>query len=118
MVSKGKNKKAEKALCWLRGWVATKTVQTEYLELIHYNKVSGINNDNKSGNFFKKLNAFKDPSVYGPLRLVLIIFFISNTLCLSPARSFITKIFENVGIPKNNHSIILVRIIYFIVSLI
>lgn len=108
MVSKGKNKQAEKALCWLRGWVEPKTIQTEYLELIHYNEVSGINNDSTRGNFFKKLSSFKDPSIYGPLRLVMIIFFIANIVCFSPGRSFIIEIFENAEI-LNNHSLILVR---------
>jgi SP family facilitated glucose transporter-like MFS transporter 8 len=111
LVSVGKNKKAEKSLCWLRGWVEPKKIQTEYLELIHYNEVSGINNDSKSASFFKKLAELKNPSVYGPLKLVMIIFFISNIICLSPGRSFINEIFHKVGI-LNNHSLILVRKLY------
>lgn len=70
--------------------------------------MSGINTDSKSGNFFKKLAELKNPSVYGPLKLVMIIFFISNIICLSPGRSFINEIFNKVGI-LNNHSLILVR---------
>ncbi|CAI6374203.1 unnamed protein product [Macrosiphum euphorbiae] len=41
LVSKAKNEKAEKALCWLRGWVEPEIVKTEPLELIRCNEVSG-----------------------------------------------------------------------------
>lgn len=108
LVSQGKPEKAEKALCWLRGWVEPEAVKTEHLELIHYNEVSGTKNDGSESKFFTKLAQFKSPSVYRPLRLVTIVFFISHIMGFFPARAFITKILNEVGVSENQ-DLLLVR---------
>ncbi|CAI6345707.1 unnamed protein product [Macrosiphum euphorbiae] len=101
LIAKGKNGKAKKALCWLRGWVKTNVVKTEYLELVRYNEISGT--QQSTG----KLTQFKDPSVYRPLRLMIFYFLISIIMSSMPWRTFISKIMTEVGI-LNNQSLLLV----------
>lgn len=104
-MSQGKTKKAEQALCWLRGWVEPEKVKDEFLELVHYNEVSGTlggkakvsGNDGNEG-FASKLAYFMEPSVYRPLRLMMIYFFISYVSSIFPTRPFITKIMEKVDL--------------------
>lgn len=101
LVNKGKYEKAEKALCWLRGWVKPETIKAEHLELIHYNDVSGTQGgkvDINDKTVLSKLSQFKDPSVYKPLRLIMIYFFISDILSCVPWRQFLNKIMTDVGI--------------------
>jgi len=106
LVAKGKNKKAEMALCWLRGWVKPEAVKPEFLELIHYNEVSGTKvekiNDDSDG-LLSKLAHFKDPSVYKPLKLLMIYFFISFISSIFPTRPFMTKIMSTVDLTENQN---------------
>lgn len=103
MVAKGKTEKAEEALCWLRGWVDPETVKHEFLDLVRYNEVSGFRGaktDTNAGdeNFLSKLAQFKDPSVYRPLKLMMIFFFIAYISSIFHTRPFITKIMSEVDI--------------------
>lgn len=120
LVAKGKIDKAEKALCWLRGWVEPETVKTEHLELVRYNKVSGIRSfadegdchhldANYDNGLISRLAQLKNPSVYRPLRLVMAFFFFSNIVSLLPTKPFFTKIMTEIGI-KDNQSLLMVRI--------
>jgi hypothetical protein len=38
LLSKGRTKDAEKALCWLRGWVKPAAVKEEFSQLVRYNE--------------------------------------------------------------------------------
>lgn len=110
LVSKGENEKAEKALCWLRGWVKPEVVKMEYLELVRYNEVSGtqrLARDANHKNLFSKLAQFKEPSVYRPLRLIIFYFFTSIIMGSIPWKPFIGKIMTEVGL-LNNQSLLLV----------
>eukprot|EP00102_Acyrthosiphon_pisum_P015845 XP_008186584.1 PREDICTED: facilitated trehalose transporter Tret1 isoform X2 [Acyrthosiphon pisum] len=102
LVAKGKNGKAKKALCWLRGWVKPNVVKKEYLELVRYNEISAGTQQTTG-----KLAQFKDPSVYRPLRLIIFYFFISIIINGMPWRTFISKIMTEVGI-SNNQNLLLV----------
>lgn len=111
LVSKGKNEKAEKSLCWLRGWVEPEEIRGEHLELIRYNKVSGnqghgVDNIN-DGRLFIKTAQLKDPLVYKPLILIMIFFFVSAIVSSMPCRPFLSKIMTEVGI-LNNQNLLLV----------
>lgn len=113
MIAKGKTEKAERAMCWLRGWVDSETIRSEFFELIHYNEISG-SKDNKDDiedkRIFTKLLLLKNPSVYRPLRLMLIVFFISYISSIFPTRPFITKIMREVGLSNNqNESLVRFR---------
>jgi len=107
LIAKGRNDKAKKAMCWLRGWVEPEKINPEFLELVHYNEVSGTQggkidtDDNKR--FLSNLAQFKNPAVYRPLRLMLIIFFVSFVVSIYPTRPFITKIMKEVGLFDNQN---------------
>ncbi|XP_026823244.1 facilitated trehalose transporter Tret1-like [Rhopalosiphum maidis] len=110
LIAKGKNEKAKKALCWLRGWVNPEIVKTEYLELIRYNELSGIRNDKVNieyDSLSSKLSQLKDPSVYRPLGLVMIVFFISYIVCLLPCKPYFSQILNQVDL-SNDQSLLLV----------
>ncbi|CAI6342765.1 unnamed protein product [Macrosiphum euphorbiae] len=105
LIAKGKNDKAEKAICWLRGWVDPEIVKPELITLFHYIEVSGtIGNEgsnfraNDDNSLLSKLALFKEPSVYKPLKLILIYFFTSYSVNLSPGKPFIGKIMTEVGL--------------------
>jgi len=112
LVSKGKNEKAKKALCWLRGWEEPEIVKTEHLELIRYNEISGTRSrtaDINHSNLLSKLAAFKDPSVYRPFILIMFYFLVSDIVSSVPWRPYTSKIMTEVGI-VNNQSLLLVNI--------
>ncbi|KAF0773728.1 facilitated trehalose transporter Tret1-like [Aphis craccivora] len=114
LIAKGKHEKAEKAICWLRGWVDSETVKPELSNLLHYNNVSGtigtqdsnvVTNDSK--NLLSKLAQFKEPSVYRPMKLIIIFFFTSYIVNLTPGKPFIGKIMTEVGL-RDHQSICLI----------
>lgn len=114
LIAKGKHEKAEKAICWLRGWVDSETVKPELSNLLHYNNVSGtietrdsnvVTND--SNNLLSKLAQFKEPSVYRPMKLIMIYFFTSYIVNLTLGKPFIGKIMTEVGL-RDYQSICLV----------
>lgn len=117
LVARGKNEKAEKALCWLRGWVEPEAIKPEFLELIHYNEVSGTLGDKKvveRKGFFSVLDQFKNPAVYKPMKLINIYFAISYIVSMFPTRPFITNIMKEVGLSANqNESLVRVTFLFF-----
>lgn len=81
-------------------------IKPEFLELVHYNQVSGtqggkIEIDDKK--LFSNLDQFKNPAVYRPLKLMLIIFFIAFIVSLFPTRPFITKIMKEIDLSDNQN---------------
>ncbi|XP_025205280.1 facilitated trehalose transporter Tret1-like [Melanaphis sacchari] len=100
LIANGKYEKAKEALCWLRGWVDPEMVNIEHLELIQYNQMSGVRNgeNNIKKSLFSKIAQHKDPSVYKPLGLVMVIFFISYVVCLLPCKPYFTQIMNEVGL--------------------
>jgi len=107
LIAKGRNEKAEEAMCWLRGWVEPEKIKPEFLEMIHYNEVSGtqggckIDTDDKK--LFSNLTQFKNPAVYRPLRLIMMFFFISFVVSIFPTRPFITKIMKEIDLFNNQN---------------
>lgn len=100
-------------MCWLRGWVKPETIKPEFLELIHYNEVSGSKGDKDNTDdqrILSKLSQLKNPSVYRPLRLMMVVFFISYISSIFPTRPFITKIMKEVDLLNNqNESLVRIR---------
>lgn len=104
---------AIKSLCWLRGWTKPEAIKVEHFELVQYNQVSGAKGESDAtGNktFISKLREFKDPAVYRPLRLVMIFFFISNIVSMSPCKPYYSKIMTEVGISADDIQLLLVPI--------
>lgn len=111
MVAKNKNEKAEKALCWLRGWVEPEIIKAEHLELVRYNEVSGTQNgwvNTTNNRLFSKLAQFKDASVYRPLRLAMIYFIVSDIVSIIPCRPFLSTVMVKVDL-LNNQNLLFVR---------
>ncbi|KAF0763767.1 facilitated trehalose transporter Tret1-like [Aphis craccivora] len=110
LIANGKNEKAKKALCWLRGWVNPEIINAEHHELVRYNEVSGTRIgkvDVELDSLSSKLAQLKDPSVYRPLRLVMIVFFISYIICLLPCKPYFSQIMNQVDL-SNDQSLLLV----------
>jgi Sugar (and other) transporter. len=42
LLSRGRYKDAENALCWLRGWVTPEVVKEEFMQLVEYNNNTNI----------------------------------------------------------------------------
>lgn len=86
------------------------TIKSEHNELVHYNEVSGNNEiDDKSS----KLAQFMNPSVYRPLRLVMTYFFISDIVSMLPCRAYLSRLMADVGIEKDSHDLLLVKILRY-----
>lgn len=64
-----------------------------------------VTNDKK--NLLSKLAQFKEPSVYRPMKLIMIFFFTSYIINLTPGKPFIGKIMTEVGL-RDHQSICLV----------
>lgn len=106
LIANGKNEEAKKSLCWLRGWVKPEIIKTEYLELIRYNEVSGIRYgkvDIGKNSLSLKLAQITKPSVYRPLRLVMIVFFISYIVCLLHCKPYFSQIMNKVGLSDDQN---------------
>jgi len=104
-------------MCWLRGWVDPEAVKHELNTLYHYIEVSGTIgtegskfNANDDNGLLSKLALFKEPSVYEPLKLLMIYFFTSYVINLTPGKPFIGKIMTEVGL-LDYQSIYLVQIL-------
>lgn len=115
LLAKGENVKAEKAMRWLRGWTEPKTIEREFLDLVHYNKITESQDKNVHGvqtndqkSLCKKLAELKDPSVYKPLKLMMIYFFVSYLVSIFPVRPYITNLLADVDL-SHNQNVFMVR---------
>ncbi|XP_075210274.1 uncharacterized protein LOC142317603 [Lycorma delicatula] len=127
LVTQNRISDAEKALCWLRGWVHPIKVREEFLLLLEYIKSpeskemesiteSKKNNNttdnetkkNKKGGIISKLRVLTKPSVYRPLWMILIYFFISNSVSLSGIRPFLVYIFKLIGMPMDPNWVLVI----------
>jgi len=106
-MARGQNEKAEQALCWLRGWATPETVKHEFLELVRYNETSGCRGTKTDAagdpGVFAKLARFRDPSVYRPLRLMMVFFFVAYVGSIFHTRPFVTKMMDEVDIVDNQN---------------
>lgn len=118
LIAKGKNEKAIQSLRWLRGWTKPEAIEAEHLELVQYNRVSGTKGESDATSnktFISKLKEFKEPGVYKPLRLVMIIFFIAHIVAMSPGKPYFGRIMAEVGIPQNDIQLLMVLILIVVV---
>lgn len=101
---------------WLRGWTDSKTVELELLDLVHYNKltesqgkhVHGVPTTDDHKSLFAKFAELKDPSVYKPMKLMMIYFFVSYVVSIFPVRPYITKMLADVDL-SHNMNVFMVR---------
>lgn len=131
LVYKGKVKKAERALCWLRGWVSSQQVQKEMSALISHIEEKGkirivstsdgeyklvplddVKDAEKQQTVEHKSGAMQNmryllrPEVQRPLRLVLVYFFCSHCAALMGMRPFFIQIFDDLRMPISSNWIV------------
>ncbi|XP_075215690.1 facilitated trehalose transporter Tret1-like isoform X2 [Lycorma delicatula] len=115
LITKNRTSEAEKALCWLRGWVNPTKVREEFLAMQEHTKLSSTKkneNDTRPSNnketiiyekhgIIKKIKVLTKPGVYRPLRMLMICFMISDSVSLRSIRPFLINIFKLIGTPLN-----------------
>ncbi|KAJ9574449.1 hypothetical protein L9F63_008375 [Diploptera punctata] len=107
LLSKGRVKEAEKALCWLRGWVPPSAVKKELDELIKYseNNKNSKNSQNKDGRCgcLNKARLIIEPQTLRPLFLVIMFFFFQHWSGMSAMRPYMVQVFDEFGVPVDAH---------------
>ncbi|KAL2727537.1 facilitated trehalose transporter Tret1-like isoform X1 [Vespula maculifrons] len=99
-LAKGRTKEAERALCWLRGWVSPAHVKTEFIGLcdIVMKPVETTSEKEKLWKFYKK------KTCYVPFILVTIAFFIGAFGGTSILQTFAVVIFEEMSAPIDKYT--------------
>ncbi|KAJ4438370.1 hypothetical protein ANN_14312 [Periplaneta americana] len=108
LLSRGRLSEAEKALCWLRGWVAPGAIKKEFDELVVYSdNVKKLKKDeaatSKQNIFRRKLRELRKPQTLRPLMLVIMFFFFQHWSGFSGMRPYMVKVFEEYGLPLDAH---------------
>uniref|UniRef100_A0A1B6E8P1 Major facilitator superfamily (MFS) profile domain-containing protein n=1 Tax=Clastoptera arizonana TaxID=38151 RepID=A0A1B6E8P1_9HEMI len=122
LVYKGRISDAERALCWLRGWVSPGHVSKELSSLVQHMDKSkkprivkssdseyrqvpteeteqNKHHKKKSSEALQNFRYFLQPATQRPLRLILIYFFCSHCASLIGIRPFLVKIFNSMNLP-------------------
>ncbi|XP_046672094.1 facilitated trehalose transporter Tret1-like [Homalodisca vitripennis] len=119
LVYKGRVSDAERALCWLRGWVAPIHVSKELSSLVahvdqrnvrivkakdqDYHQVPSHDIGNqkraKRSETMQNIHYFLQPATQRPLKLILIYFFCSHCASLIGVRPFLVQIFDSLHFP-------------------
>lgn len=119
LLSRCRFEEAEKALCWLRGWVPPSAVKKEFDELVLYseniNKTkhapqtsaeNGVAHSTttvtfRKGVFWRKIKELLKPQTRRPLALVLMFFFFQHCSGLTAMRPYMIQIFGEMELPVN-----------------
>nr|XP_014290513.2 facilitated trehalose transporter Tret1-like [Halyomorpha halys] len=121
LMSRGRHKDAENALCWLRGWVSPEHVKKEFDELSRYTeatklrKTNGVVNPAFTGDdgtvvqqpekefeeltMKEKIKDFVRPSMLKPLGLIVGYFFFSNFTGITATRPYMVLIARDYNMP-------------------
>lgn len=120
LLSRGRTEDAQRALCWLRGWVAPSVVQTEFDEMVSYAEASKRlwlrDADSKEGDVsvgtqccgrewpvVDRLRALFRPETFRPLLLVIAFFFFFHSSGMSGVRPYMVHVIEEFGLPIDTH---------------
>ncbi|XP_075215646.1 trehalose transporter 1-like protein [Lycorma delicatula] len=125
---------AERALCWLRGWVHPSKVRKEFLALQEYimssdkksedieasnqerdNYLNGRKNHEKCG-IFNKLKVLAQANVYRPLRMIMIYMTISYSVSLWGVRQYLIYIFQVIGMPLDPNWVMVITVSWQIIG--
>ncbi|KAI4501298.1 hypothetical protein M0802_003671 [Mischocyttarus mexicanus] len=100
LAAKGRTKEAERALCWLRGWVNPIHVKTEFIGLCDIiNKPVDATSEKE-----KLWKSYKKKTCYAPFILVTIAFFIGAFGGTSILQTFAVVIFEEMSAPIDKYT--------------
>ncbi|RZF41696.1 hypothetical protein LSTR_LSTR011631 [Laodelphax striatellus] len=112
LICVGRTAEAEQALCWLRGWVHPAYVRKEFLSMLKHLNLPCAQELEKMTNlphrFMDNLLILTRPSIYKPFTLIIIYFFVSNSISLLGMKPFLVKIFIDVGMPISEHWVLVV----------
>lgn len=115
LLSRRRFEEAEKALCWLRGWVPPSAVKKEFDELMLYSEnmkktkhalhsvaENGVTQETskkitfRESVFWRKLSELLKPQTLRPLSLVLMFFFFQNTSGFTAIRPYMVELFQEL----------------------
>ncbi|CAH1394917.1 unnamed protein product [Nezara viridula] len=121
LMSRGRLKEAENALCWLRGWVTPEHVKKEFDELTRYTertklrKIKGVVNPAFTGDddtvgqqtekefeeltMKEKIKDFLRPSMLKPLGLIVGFFVFANFTGITATRPYMVLIARDYNMP-------------------
>ncbi|XP_054265636.1 facilitated trehalose transporter Tret1-like [Macrosteles quadrilineatus] len=128
LVYKGRIAEAERALCWLRGWVDPSHVSKELSSLVahldrrkvtivkasqpNYHQVPsqdvGDKKQKNKSEAMQNLHHFLQPATQRPLKLILIYFFCSHCASLIGIRPFLVQIFDKLQMPIDSKWVVVV----------
>lgn len=102
-LSKNRTDEAEKALCWLRGWVSRQTIASEFQSLQRYSARSAscdlcikqnLKCSHPSPNLCSKMGDLKQRQTFRPFLIVMALFFISSFGGIVAMTPFSVQIFR------------------------
>lgn len=122
LLGKGKKEEAEKALCWLRGWVEPEYVKAEFDELSRYSETSKLKKNRKTGvinpgfisddgtpahnhkdhvelSLSEKARDFMRPGMMKPLGFIIAFFFFGNFTGITSTRPYMEIIAKELHMP-------------------
>lgn len=121
LLSRCRYEEAEKALCWLRGWVSPSAVKKEFDELVLYSEnmkkikhASHSSGENgvergtatdatpRAGAFREKIRELIKPQTRRPLSLVLMFFFFQHCSGFTAMRPYMVEVFKDLGLQTNS----------------
>lgn len=99
-LAKGRTKEAERALCWLRGWVSPAHIKTEFIGLCDIVRKPVDTTSGKE----KLWISYKKKTCYVPFILVTTAFFIGAFGGSSILQTFAVVIFEEMSAPIDKYT--------------
>nr|XP_018913227.1 PREDICTED: facilitated trehalose transporter Tret1-like isoform X1 [Bemisia tabaci] len=140
LVMNGREKEAQKALGWLRGWLKPEEVQEEFQRLLEYtdtkpkskrfrgsqrekyemvptseNGVPQPLREHDESYWRKKFREITNKKLYLPLRMVFIVFFFGTATQLAAMRPFMVGVLKQFGLTVDNYLVlVLISFFYFV----
>jgi SP family facilitated glucose transporter-like MFS transporter 8 len=113
LLSRCRHEEAEKALCWLRGWVPPRAVKKEFDELVLYSENikkmkhgvecgTATNATLRVGVFWEKIRELLKPQTRRPLSLVLMFFLFQHCSGFTAMRPYMVGVFMELGLRTNS----------------
>jgi len=121
LLSRSRYEEAEKALCWLRGWVPPSAVKKEFDELVLYSenmkktkraphgsdedgveRATSTHVTSRLGVFWEKIRELFKPQTRRPLSLVLMFFLFQHCAGFTAMRPYMVGVFMELGLRTNS----------------
>ncbi|KAF7996392.1 hypothetical protein HCN44_002024 [Aphidius gifuensis] len=99
LTGKGRIQEAERALCWLRGWVSPSHIREELQSICNI-----VQNDNVHGVKLKSWEEYKKRTFIMPFILVILSFFISAFGGSATLQTYSVQIFDEMKAPLDKYT--------------